>query len=454
MMFWIFCLLCFARSCIGVFIDGVDCSLNCVCCKGGVDECGFKSGLGINICLNGCVDGLYGYKCNNPCPGNCSSCEPSDGRPCYSCKATFYDRNSECSKSCSVGCDGGVCNNDGACSPCRDNFEGTKCETCIQGKFGSSCSQYCIYQNCRCSTGTDCTSCKMGFYDRNTFCQTACSPGCQNAVCNDNGSCNCRAEFMGNKCSECQSGYYGAYCNVSCSTGCVNGLCLKDGTCLCHPNFVTEKCDTCADGRYGVNCDEICSVGCTKRSCDRSNGFCECRPNFSGDKCDQCISGFYEQLCNLPCSDNCNERTCSRYQGNCTHGCVDGYSGQHCTTPCNKTCVTCLQHDNSHCVSCYNGFSGSTCRCPSNCNCDSASDVCTTSADGYANPKKQCKCQTQYCTETVCDKCINQTFYVDNNACCECPKNCKDVTCIDGPECISGCIDGFTVWIVLNDVCH
>ncbi|XP_052762911.1 proprotein convertase subtilisin/kexin type 5-like [Mya arenaria] len=34
-------------------------------------------------------------------------------------------------------------------------------------------------------------------------------------------------------------------------------------------------------------------------------------------------------------------------------------------------------------------------------------------------------------------------FYVDNNACCECPENCKNGTCKGGPECISGCIDGF-----------
>ncbi|XP_052761904.1 multiple epidermal growth factor-like domains protein 10 [Mya arenaria] len=350
MIFWMFGLVCLARPCTGVFIDGLDCSLDCACCKGGVSQCGFLHPGGDNYCFDGCIDGIYGYRCHNPCPGNCYSCALETSRPCYSCKATFYDTDSLCSKSCSVGCDGGVCNDDGTCSTCTENFEGTKCETCIQGKFGSSCTQYCIIQNCRCSTGTDCSSCKTGFYDRNNFCQTACSPGCQNAVCNDNGNCNCRAEFMGNKCSECQSGYYGAYCNVSCSAGCVNGLCLKDGTCLCHPNFVTEKCDTCADGRYGVNCDDICSVGCTKRSCDRSNGFCKCIPNFSGDTCDQCISGFYEQLCNLPCSDNCNERTCSRYQGNCTHGCVDGYSGQHCTTPCDKTCATCLQHAESECL--------------------------------------------------------------------------------------------------------
>ncbi|XP_052762912.1 multiple epidermal growth factor-like domains protein 10 [Mya arenaria] len=325
MTFRILCLLCLARSCMGVIIDGLDCSLNCVCCKGGVDRCGERTGFGHNNCFDGCVDGIFGHRCHNSCPGNCYSCEQETSKPCYTCKATFYDTNSECSKSCSVGCDGGVCYDDGTCNTCTANFEGTSCETCIQGKYGSSCTQFCINQNCRCSTGTDCTSCKSGFHDRNTFCQTACSPGCQDGVCNDDGSCNCRAEFMGNTCSECQSGYYGAYCNIPCSVGCVNGLCSKDGSCECRPNFATAKCDTCADGRYGVNCDEICSVGCTTSSCDRSNGFCKCLLNFSGDKCDQCKSGFFEQSCNLHCSENCKEYTCTRYQGKCTLGCVESF---------------------------------------------------------------------------------------------------------------------------------
>ncbi|WAR17883.1 PTPRT-like protein, partial [Mya arenaria] len=97
----------------------------------------------------------------------------------------------------------------------------------------------------------------MGYYDRSTFCKTPCSPGCQDGVCNDDGSCKCRTRSTGNTCSECQSGYYGTYCNVSCSVGCVNETCSKDGTCSCRTNFVTAKCDMCADGRTGVNCDHI-----------------------------------------------------------------------------------------------------------------------------------------------------------------------------------------------------
>ncbi|XP_052762908.1 laminin subunit beta-4-like isoform X1 [Mya arenaria] len=238
MMFWIFVLLCLARSCKGVFINGLDCNLNCVCCKGGVDRCGYNifANEG-NFCFNGCVDGIFGNTCHNACHGNCSTCNQAVGRPCYSCKAKFYDTYSLCSKRCSVGCYGGVCNDDGTCSPCLSNFEGKECETCIQGKYGSDCTLDCTHQNCRCSTGTDCTSCKMGFYGRSTFCQTSCSPGCLDGVCNDKGSCICRAEFTGITCSGCQPGHYGAYCNISCSVGnCQQGdsktSCNIDGDCL------------------------------------------------------------------------------------------------------------------------------------------------------------------------------------------------------------------------------
>ncbi|XP_052765588.1 cell death abnormality protein 1-like isoform X2 [Mya arenaria] len=444
MVFWIFGLLCLARSCTGVLIDGVDCSQNCACCKGGMARCGYNDSIPVDeYCFDGCVDGAFGWRCYNPCIGNCYTCEQINGRQCYSCKDTFYDVNSLCSKSCSVGCSGGVCDVDGTCSTCTAHFEGPKCETCTQGKYGSECTLHCDNQNCRCSIGTDCITCKSGFHGRMTFCQTPCSQGCQDSVCNDDGSCNCRGRFTGITCSECQSGYYAANCNVSCSVGCENGLCSKDGTCSCLPNFVTANCDTCADGRYGEFCDQVCSVGCTTSSCNKRNGFCECLYNFHGDKCDQCKSGLYGQNCELHCSDNCKGDTCSRDQGKCTHGCVDRYSYDNCTISCDNACATCLQIDESECVSCLNGYSGSTCQCLPHCYCDVASDVCTSCVHGFANPEKQCKCQSQYCIGTECDRCINLTFYVDENTCCECPENCKDGVCKSGPICTSGCIDGF-----------
>ncbi|XP_052763474.1 multiple epidermal growth factor-like domains protein 6 [Mya arenaria] len=124
-------------------------------------------------------------------------------------------------------------------------------------------------------------------------------------------------------------------------------------------------------------------------------------------------------------------------------GCVDRYAGDNCTTLCESTCKTCLQHDNLYCLACNNGYTGTTCQCPPNCNCASGSDICASCTVGYANTEHQCKCQSQYCRGDSCNECIDQTFYADNEACCKCPDTCKGGVCKSGPECISGCIDGF-----------
>ncbi|XP_052764175.1 uncharacterized protein LOC128206074 isoform X1 [Mya arenaria] len=337
MVFWIFGLLCLSQTCTAVFIDGLDCSLDCVCCKGGEDHCGYDFGTGRKYCFDGCVDGIYGHRCHNPCPGNCSKCEQVLGKQCYSCKSTFYDIDSDCSKICSVGCDGGVCYVDG------------KCDTCLPGKYGSHCTLNCTYQNCRCTNGTDCTSCRKGFFGRSTFCQNPCSPGCQDGVCNDDGSCNCRGGFTDNTCSECQAGYYGIYCNISCSVGCVNKSCSKDGTCLCRPNFETSvdgKCETCIPGKYGSNC----TLNCTNKNC---------RCTTETD-CISCKKGFFDRstFCQTPCSLGCQDGVCNDNGScNCRYGtciqyeCQSGYYGTYCNISCSVGCVngTCSKDGTCSC---------------------------------------------------------------------------------------------------------
>ncbi|XP_052763015.1 multiple epidermal growth factor-like domains protein 10 isoform X3 [Mya arenaria] len=437
MILYILALICVSRLCIAatVFV--------CVCCKGGEERCGYQPGIGDNYCFDGCVDGIKGHRCHNPCVGNCYSCDQDKGNPCQSCKDSYYNTSSNCSKNCSVGCESGKCNDDGTCSPCRVGFDGNTCRECIQGKYGATCSMDCFYQNCHCTTSNGCDSCKPGFYDKNTFCQTPCSPGCQNVVCNEDGSCECISKFQGDKCNECSASYYGTYCNELCSVGCENRLCSKNGTCTCSSNFKGTACDTCADNRYGENCDKVCNVGCSSSFCDRNNGFCKCLPNFTGDSCDQCKPGFYGQSCNKLCSNNCIGGKCLKDVGKCIDGCVSRYTGDNCSSLCDSTCATCLQNDKLHCMSCNNGNTGTTCQCPPNCDCVSGSDKCESCAQGYANPVKQCKCQSQYCSGISCSECINNTYYNDNGACCKCPENCKDGVCNSGTECTSGCIDGF-----------
>ncbi|XP_052763968.1 cell death abnormality protein 1-like [Mya arenaria] len=470
--------LLWATSCstVTVLIDGVevDCSLDCVCCQGGEGRCGYASVYGDNVCFDGCVDGIYGSRCHNPCPGNCNTCEQIIGRRCYSCQDIFYDTDNFCYVTCSVGYDEGTCNDNGTCR-CKANFEGSKCDICIPGSFGTDCSNVCDHKNCICTTGSDCTSCKKGFNDKSTFCQTPCSRGCLNGVCNDDGGCKCLQRFADSLCSECISGYYGVQCDIPCPSGCMSGTCMEngtcykcvsgfygerckmkcsdgcsaglctiDGTCTCRVNLNGNNCETCTAGKYENNCQHVCSVSCSTTFCDRSEGYCSCLPNFSGNKCDTCTQEAYGLACDLHCSDKCIDGMCSRLDGACIIGCVDGYSGIDFTETCNLTCATCQQYDESYCEPCFNEYSGSTCICPKNCACEEGSDSCTSCVNMYSNLEYQCKCHTKYCKGNNCNFCINSTYYVHEGleSCCPCSTFCKDAICSSQHQCLNGCENG------------
>ncbi|XP_052787406.1 multiple epidermal growth factor-like domains protein 10 [Mya arenaria] len=181
-------LLSFAVSGLAVTVneDGkeVDCSVPCACCREGRKRCG-KS----HICDSGCIDTVYGNRCEHLCKGNCYTCQQSKGTICTTCKETFYDIDSSCGKTCSVGCIGGKCNYlDGTCS-CR-NFKGGRCDACVDGRYGSTCDQVCSF-------------------------------GCATISCDKNtGSCGCHAFFIGDKCDICTDGDYGfpGYTYSKCGT--------------------------------------------------------------------------------------------------------------------------------------------------------------------------------------------------------------------------------------------
>ncbi|XP_052761587.1 multiple epidermal growth factor-like domains protein 10 [Mya arenaria] len=444
-MFRMFALLCMTRICLATtaIIDGVevDCFVNCACCNGGAAQCLYHSTYGDYYCVDGCVAPMMGNKCRNYCRGNCLTCSQHTGSPCFTCKDTFYDLNSLCNKTCSVGCVGGTCNADGTCTTCREHFEGDKCDTCIQGKYGAYCSMNCLYQNCRCTEMNGCDSCKTGFagyvcekciagyYEAN--CSKQCPSGCSGGNCMSNGTC-----------FQCVSGYHGEQCYNRCSKGCSDAVCYSNGTCTCLSSFAGTHCDECVVGYYGETCQQQCSVGCSTSYCSKDDGSCNCDKNFVQVKCDACTIGLYGLYCDLHCSDNCAGDTCSRIDGACTDGCVNGYSGSNCTTKCETGCASCQQFDKSYCISCTHGYSGSKCNCPSNCECYRG-DKCNICLEQWRNPSYQCKCHTKYCTSNACTTCLNSTYFLNNTECCECPKNCKGGSCTTGLKCNGGCKDGF-----------
>ncbi|WAR29908.1 TIE1-like protein [Mya arenaria] len=183
-------LLSFAISSLAVTVkeDGkeVDCSVPCACCREGRKRCG-KS----HICDSGCIDTVYGNRCEHLCKANCYTCQQSKGTTCTTCRETFYDIDSSCGKTCSVGCIGGKCNYlDGTCS-CRKNFKGERCEACVDGRYGSTCDQVCSF-------------------------------GCATLSCDKNtGFCECNGFFIGPKCEICAVGDYGfpGYTGLKCGTG-------------------------------------------------------------------------------------------------------------------------------------------------------------------------------------------------------------------------------------------
>ena len=128
--------------------------------------------------------------------------------------------------------------------------------------------------------------------------------------CSNDGTCNCGIGFKGDKCDECEPGYYDIDVNdftsgASC-TGIfpytpekkayfkINDLC-KSIDCDCNIDGSLKE-----DGSVCLS-SEICP-------CD-SNGLCTCGINYYGDKCEKCEKGFYD-------SDGNNSDTNATCTGN------------------------------------------------------------------------------------------------------------------------------------------
>lgn len=114
-----------------------------------------------------------------------------------------------------------------------------------------------------------------------------------------------------------------------------------DGTCTCKANFVGSMCDQCEMGYSGPNCDQCdegyhkyqksCIVGeCSARGTQmqETDGTCQCKKGFGGDTCNHCRSGFH--MHNNEClSGGCDPiGTIEREDNKCI--CINGYIGLQC----------------------------------------------------------------------------------------------------------------------------
>ena len=91
-------------------------------------------------------------------------------------------------------------------------------------------------------------------------------------MCDSNGVCSCKPNFMNVKCDQCNIGFF----NFPLCEGnqCINSTLIK-----LELIFSFKACDCNEHGSNGTSCDD--------------NGICSCKANFMGNKCDTCKTGFY-----------------------------------------------------------------------------------------------------------------------------------------------------------------
>ena len=161
---------------------------------------------------------------------------------------------------------------DGTCTNCAHGTAGKNCEICEPFKFGNA-----LEKNC-----TDC-SCDL----------------CGSVSCEDtSGSCGCKNNVIGVNCDQCAPGFWDFdSCLV---TGCRDCKCdvigsidascdSKEGFCNCKPGVGGDKCDQCQKGFYDLQFDGCKKCNCpADLPCDAKTGKCFCPPGIIGEQCDTC----------------------------------------------------------------------------------------------------------------------------------------------------------------------
>ncbi|XP_078327550.1 uncharacterized protein LOC111113525 [Crassostrea virginica] len=394
------------------------------------------------VIVYGCeTSGVYGSKCDIPCPMNCKNdhCHIQNGT-CFGCKpgwtGTYCNTQCDdgwygmdCVQRCPDHCrDNSTCNHvTGTCDEgCSAGWKGSSCDTeCEDGTYGEDCAIYC---SGHCLNESACNK-------ETGLCERGCDPGYMNSLCSD----------------QCKNGWYGLDCIQQCSDHCrANGTCnhitgkCDDG---CSAGWNGSTCNTaCEDGTYGIDCANNCSHNCLNdSSCNKETGHCEkgCVPGYKGSFCEEiCAIGYFGTNCQNACSEHCTNNTlCDHVNGFCIGGCKIGYEGDRC----NKTCTE--------------GFYGDNCslNCFPNCKtCDHIDGTCSSCNAGWMGPNCSFACTWSYgedCQFPCSRRCINQTCDRFNGTCislCEIRNsgNCDQESEIGNPS--SNWIVGFSLSLSFN----
>lgn len=175
--------------------------------------------------------------------------------------------------------------------------------------------------------------------------------------CDDEGKCQCKANFDGLQCEKCREGFYN------------HPRCEE---CNCDPAGIIESFKSCADAPKGTLCvckervnGSICNEckplywnlqqwnprGCDEcdchtpgviggvQVCDGKSGQCPCKSHVTTQKCEECADGFYNLTAEnlFGCKDcGCDvggavNTVCDKMSGQCI--CRPRIEGTQCTQP-------------------------------------------------------------------------------------------------------------------------
>ncbi|XP_052763346.1 cell death abnormality protein 1-like isoform X3 [Mya arenaria] len=209
---------------------------------------------------------------------------------------------------CSYKCKKSMCDLHGNCMECADqNFTGSTCDRCIEGKYGYQCDLNCPLRCLSCDSATKCSSCKKGFNGLTCSVKMECPDNCYNDACLSSGICE-----------SCKNGFFGHYCNMFCSENCKYSTCSQDGTCI----------NGCKEGFRGARCEQkTCPVNCNQNN-----------------RCFGCYVSNFGPSCSLTCS-LCKDNECSEHH----------LKAVKCVSP-NGGFIGCIQAYGQFILECETGY--------------------------------------------------------------------------------------------------
>ena len=370
-----------------------------------------------------------GAQACNPGENHCEQCNAQSSL-CQKCDSGYYpDSNGACSytDNCEI-------SYRGECLKCSDDFylvgstlkickykylddlkncktvnsDDGLCEECEEGYFLNSIDKKCVNtKNCAESILGVCKTCNSGFYLDKT--DDLCKQQTENFP-------KCVESLDGEKCSECEEGYY---------------LIEKEGKCA-YTNFCSKTknyyfCEECENGYYlskdGYSCtqEKNCYYG------DKETG-----------KCTNCDDGFYLDRNDNHCKSNLEDndlKFCKFFKDVCTE-CEYQYF-----LDAEKKCANsqkCAKSNNNKCIQCEeNYYLGTDNKCSEFEHCGDSPYyfLCDKCADNYYfnELNKTCdlavnqfeNCEKSDTNNTYCKLC-NKGYYFKGNKCISNQDESKD----------------------------